>query len=289
MSTTTNYYAPAATHLDRPEKIAAAYARAGLAAPNNHGPILEALHASPSVSDVAAELAREAVTREDVTDTDAWIAQAAERIREAQAVEALRDEVAMAIPVVVETQLPTMVDRAAHDLAKHVAAVAKALGKAAEALPAQGDPFDLEAIVALDATKEMRAAQAALSELAVYASVHTQPHPSGSLSPALARLLPLVELPEVAVERRRMTIGGHGDTLNESAISGSRAVRVLARLADRDGVDRALCDVARGRWEGIRIRLAGWGEMSERVEAVHVAHAVEQVEGGRGARARVLA
>lgn len=287
MSTT--YYTPTGTHLDRPEKIAAAYRRAGLTAPNNHGPILEALEAYPSVGDVAAELALEAVTRDDVTDTADWITQAAARIREAQAVEALRTEVAMAVPVVVEEQLPAMVDRAVTDLAKHVAAAGKALGKAAEVLPAQGDPFDLQAVVDLDATKEMRAAQAALADLAVFASVHTQPHPTGPLTPGMARLLPVVELPEVVVEQRVKSIGGYGPTLNEDRLKGTRAVRTLANLADREGVDRALCDVARGRWDGIRIRLAGWDELEQRVAAVHAAHEVEQVEVGRSARARVLA
>lgn len=253
-------YASNTNHANHRDQLDRAYLQAGLKPPTRAGEIEAALYAEPALDDVAVALAREALT--DRPDPADWLADALTRVHRAQAAAALRDAMASCTRAVQDEQIPSLITAAAKDLTPAVAKVAASLTKAAKALPA--DPFDLDAVVEMDATKEMKAAQNALAALGVFAGVHEVGSPRGSYTPALAQLLPIVELPAAVVEVVARGYVGDAPTVNGPELAGTRAIRRLDQTASEHNVDRALVEVARGGYPGCSIQLADWAGLAER-------------------------
>ncbi|WP_256842564.1 hypothetical protein [Ornithinimicrobium cryptoxanthini] len=270
-----SYYAPMTNELNQLSHIEAAYLCAGLEAPKRANAVLDLLGEQPTMTETAAVLAREAV--DGVPDPQAWLDGAMVRIRDAQALDALRIEVNMAIPVATSLAIPALVDDAAQALAPAVDKAAKALAKAAKALPTKGDPFDLSTIVANHTSREAETAQAALVELSAYAGAHLSVMGGDKIAREVAPLLPIITVPVCVVEQRPRTLSGFATPANRDDLDGTLAVRSLESTARNHGADRALLDVARGRWPGITIALASYDELAQRVEQVTRAATVESV------------
>ncbi len=270
------YYNPATNRLNNGETIAEAYRRAGLEVPDRTSAVHDAIQQKIGLSDLATVLGREAA--EGVPDAAAWLDDALERVREAQAVDALRSHVIGALDAAQEARLPTSVDEAAEALGKAFKKTADTLAKVAPDLP-QHEPFDLEQVVAADCTKSMKAAQGALADLTVWAGIHQSPHPDGYVSPALARLLPVVAIPECTPELVSTYTSITPTALTGQDLGATRAVRSLGGYADRHGVDAALLAVARGDWEkaGIVLSLATTADLEQRRQHAATAHTTQRV------------
>lgn len=272
-----NHYAVASTHpmwaLDR---LDAAYTLAGLNPPSLGNPCADLLAEQLTASQVATELARESLT---TTDPARWLTSAQERIARAHAVDALKDALAQDRVPVIEEALPAMREQAALELRPAFKRTVKMLTAAAKALP-QGDaPLDLEAVVALDVTKEMKHAQQALADLATLAAiVPTVSGIDGVPAPALP-VLAVVDLPEVEPEE----VDSFGRPF--TFVSGTRGkVRSLLFACERPGVDRALIGLARGDYgKDISFNLAASAE-EVRARAERAATAFRRVR----AQSRVI-
>lgn len=270
------YYNLTSTPVTRGETIAAAYQRAGLDAPDRTSAILDNIGERVGMEALAPVLGREAA--EGVPDAAAWVDGALERVRDAQAVDALCAHAGEALGAAQRDRLPVTVDEAVDAVKGAFKKSAHALTKNAPDLPAT-DPFDLEQVVELDATRQMKAAQAALEDLGVYGSIHATPHANGYIRAGLARLLPVVAIPECHPEQIAPERFGQVPVFGQQ-LGGSHAVRALGRYAEDHGTDAALLAVARGQWEqaGLTLALATAGQLEQRRERVVTAHTQERAK-----------
>lgn len=274
ITTTTND--AAATFAPRPagelfalDRLDDAYRLAGVEPPTRGNPALELVHGLPSLDEQRVRVAREALT---AADPHAWLEDALATLARAAAVDGLREALARELAAVTAETLPELRERAATDLAPAFTRTVKALAKAAKALPAGHAPLDLAAVVEADATRQMKAARAALSDLAVYASLVEPPTGAGDAATVAPRILPLFTV--VDVEDVPVMEVGPGATTERAPSRGG--VRKFCGDAMRHGLDRALIGVARDEYAGVRFALASSNEEAwARVERAKVAH--EQV------------
>lgn len=247
----TTHFHRAATLPDRQlDQIRNAYALAGIEPPTQTTAALQALRDEPTAEAVARQLATEAF---HTNDSQQWVDDALEQIVRAQAADALRAALAVVGPTVRRSLAPGLVDQAAVDLAPTVEAAVKRLGDAAKKLDTVR-PLSVDAAVRDDTTKQLKAAQAALAELGVFASIHKTDVP-GRVHPALSKVLPIVHLPECVIELVADSFSDNPPVLNSDELAGSRAVRDLTRDLERD-TDTALVNVARGKYDGVTLALA---------------------------------
>jgi hypothetical protein len=243
-------------HLDI---IAAAYRTAGLDSPNRVTEALTAARQEPGADDVAHQLATEAYAAQDA---NLWLDDALARIQRAMAADALRAAIALVEPNVRRTQLPAIVDQAVSDLAKPFARTAKALTSAAAKLDKTA-PLDLNNAVRDDTTKELKQAHQSLNELSAYAGIHlTREHTS--LPPALARVIPIVDLPRCEVEVVADSFSDVKQAINGHQCTTTYIVRDLTKALERN-TDAALLAVARGDFTGVSLSLGNRAEVQERV------------------------
>ncbi|USQ78290.1 hypothetical protein NF556_11560 [Ornithinimicrobium faecis] len=256
--------APATTH-NAMQRLEAAYRLAKVDPPTRSTEVLAAVNEHPTAASVARDLAAEAIA---APDPGPWIEDALPRIQRAQAADALRAALREHHAAAARAAHPRMVATATEAVADAFSATVAQLAKAAGKLPDGPDPLDLEAVVALDATREHKSALAALSDLATFAGVH-DPYLSGDTAPRVAALLPVVDVPQVPQEIR--TGLGEGTT-NPDAERDN--VRAMFRRAERYGADAALIALARGEFgKRLRINLARDGaELVKRTERARIAH-----------------
>jgi hypothetical protein len=243
-------------------RITEAYAVAGVQPPNRTTEALEAIATAPGAADVAAEVARGAFTTEDVAQ---YVDDALDRIARAQAADALRAAVAKVSPQIRREQMPGTLAQAVRDLEPAFAKTAGTLAAAAQKLD-QRKPLEPDNAIRDDTTRQLKQAQAALTDLGAYATMFVQPVLPG-VPPALARVLPIVALPECVVEVWVESLASQPETLNAEACAGTYAVRDLSRELERD-IDAALVAVARGDFPGVILALGDSAEQRRRaVEA----------------------
>lgn len=244
----TQYYAPTVpTDLNALHRHDAAYRLAGLEPPTRGDAITALLAAEPTADALARELAEGLVTG---GDAERWVEDALARVQRAAAADALKRAVSRHAESTIRLHADRLTADATAAVAPAFARTVKALTRAAAKLPTRGHPLDVQAVVDVDATKEMKAAQQALAELAVFAGLHGM-NTAADLPPAVVRLLPVVAVPEVPVEPvNRLT----GQPVNTDAQRDT--VRAFIRAADREGADRALIGVARGEYPGVVLHLA---------------------------------
>lgn len=287
----TKHYAPGPHRLSPerlPARIEAAYRAAGLTPPARRSAVDEALREEPTADELARALALEAL---DVDDKSApkWTRDALTRLQRAAAADTLRTALARYAGTAVKAHTKTMTARALSDLAGTFAQAVDTLTAAAAVLPPE--PFDLAAVVDLDATRAAREAGQALTLMARCADV--LPAVSGaSVGPAVAGVLAVVDVPEVTPEDvDRMT---RRPLDSDDPDAAARAeVRRFFHDVDRRGADAALVDVARGRY-GDRVRLSladSAAEQRARLERAEAAVSRRVVDswGYKGKRSTVRA
>ena len=125
-------YAPEFAHKhNATQRIANAYAAAGLTPPSFTSKVAEALAALPTADDVAARLGREALAATDATQ---WIEEALADLARARDTDALRQAVQSQRGNALDASLPGVLTAASDELAPAFAKHAKELVKAAAAL-----------------------------------------------------------------------------------------------------------------------------------------------------------
>ncbi|TLM75968.1 hypothetical protein [Pseudarthrobacter sp. NamB4] len=259
------------THLDT---LVRTYHAAGLTPPTLAVGIRDRINSAPTVHQVAAELADQALT---TTNPDEWYEEALDRLRTAQAAEALTKAFNTNYQDAVRRHVPALQAQAAEDLTPVFNKHAKALTAAAKKLPAT-KPLDMAANVEADTAAEYKTARTALAMLGTIASIYTAAVP-GEVPVALNRLLPVVHLPAAVKEQVARSMGESVKVLNESSLTGTRAIRQLAADAKED-IDLALINVARGHYEGVTLAVATPDELRERRRTATTAHQREQVAEG---------
>lgn len=259
------------THLDT---IVRTYASAGLNPPTLAVGIRDRINQAPTVHQVAAKLADQALT---TTDPDAWYADALDQLRTAQAAEALSKAFNANYGDAVRRHMPAIQEQAADDLGAVFSKHSKALAAAVRKLP-EHDPLDMAANVEADTSAEFKAARAALATFGALASIYKLTVP-GDIPPALNNLLPVLDLPEAVPEQVAKSYGESIKVLNERNLEGTRAIQQLAADARLD-VDVALINVARGHYAGISLTLATPAQMAERRGNATRAHQREHISEG---------
>lgn len=259
------------THLDT---IVRTYKTVGLTPPTLAVGIRDRINTAPSMNQVAADLADQALT---TTDPDAWYADALDQLRTAQAAEALTKAFNANYTSAVLRHVPAIQAQAAEDLTPVFNKHAKALTAAAQKLP-RNNPLDMAANVEADTAAEYKIARTALTMFGNLASIY-RTTPPGTLPPALNTILPVVDLPPAEKEQVARSFGEAVKVLNERDLAGTRAIRKLADDA-REDLDLALINVARGKYEGVTLSLATPAEYGERRRTAATAYGREQVSEG---------
>lgn len=269
---------PATHDINHFQQITAAYTSAGLTAPTPALDIKDRITNAPSVEQVAADLALQAL---DTTDPEGFYEDALEQIRTAQAAQALKDALTRNLATAMTRSIPRFVEQAAEDLTPSFEKLAKELATASKKLPPHA-PLDMAANVEADTAKEYKQARGILAQLGAYAALYKQPTPNGE-PPALLSILPVVSLPAAVVEQTQGTRNYTPITINERELAGTRAIRALG-IAAKDDVDAALIAVARGDFEGITLNLATPHEHVERRKQAAAAHQRQEVLKAGGVR-----
>lgn len=256
------------------DTIVRTYSSMGLTPPTLAVGIRDRINAAPTVHQVAAELADQALT---TTDPDTWYEEALEQLRTAQAAEALTKAFNLNYQDAVRRHVPALQAQAAEDLTPAFNKHAKALTAAAKKLPT-ANPLDMAANVEADTATEYKAARTALTTFGALASIYMSTTP-GDIPVALNQLLPVVDQPEATKEQVARSVGVSVKVLNESQLTGTRAIRKLGEDA-KENIDLALINVARGNYEGVTLALATPQTLRERRNAATTAHQRESIAEG---------
>lgn len=175
--------------------IATAYRLAGVQPPTVAGQAIDLVNNEPGANAVAGQLA---VAAYNATDAEAYLEDALTRIARAQAADILRPVVGRAFEGVVRQSMRQTLAQAAADLAPAFTRTADKLGKAASKLdPAK--PLDERNAIRDDTSKELKAARLALAELGIFAGMYDN-GAARSVPPALAKVLPVLALPDCVME-----------------------------------------------------------------------------------------
>lgn len=264
----TNYFTlTPATDRNVTARITAAYTAAGSTAPTTFVPALKRyMTEQPDAQQVAATLAHEAYHADPATDPADWWASARQQMIDAQATDALRAALVQSLTTEERTSGTRQVDRALADLGPWAIRQAAALVKAATALPVGPGALDPEAVLAADAGKHLTTARAALSALALVASLGDPARYVATLGD-LARVLPLIAIDGAQEEK----VAALGKTVNGNALDVTHAVRRLSRDVKADP-DLALVGVARGDYPGVTLTPAdSLATITERASTAAVA------------------
>lgn len=262
---TTHHYAPATTRAvqgKQRDQIRDAYRAAGLEPPRLGRHMDIALEALPTAEAVARELADELLTVEPAK-ADTWTKKAATRLADAKANDELRAAMKRYKTAADKAVRGDVLAQAAEDLAEPFAATVATLTEATAQLPP--DPFDLDAVVATDTTRQMKAAADALARLARFGDIHPNP-PTSAYSPTLDGLLPVVNIvrevePQKIESVSRQPANPEADPDHEAR----DAVRRFDRDAAQLGADVTLVRLVRGEYgPHVVLSLAGPRDMKGR-------------------------
>lgn len=230
-------------------RIDTAYRAAGLNPPSRAIELERLLADEPGANQVAADLAAQALT---VADPAAFVEDAIEQIKRAHAVDALRTGLRQHHERTVKAYTHDLTSTATAELRPAFDKAVTALAKAAKDLPAGHDALDITAVVDADATKAMKAAQAALRTLADLAGIHELPNGMPDLHGRVLKLLPVLTFPTVPVEQVSRLSGAPVDQDDTRD-----TVRRLVKDATDHGEDRVLIGVARGEYgDAVRFHFA---------------------------------
>lgn len=256
------YYAPQTiTHLDARARIDAAYRHAGLTPPSIVDDIDALLTTEPTPSDLALEYAHDAL---DGTRKPAeLVAEAIERITRAQAVELFAATYRNTVEAVAVERIDGTRDTAITDLRPMFDKTVKHLTTAAVKLTGPA-PLDRDAAFTADTTREVKAAAAALADLAELTILPVTIHPE--VAGPVTSLLRIVNVPDVTVEQYGLTAMQAHKPIPDDDTPTRAQVREFHRAA-RDDADTTLVRVARGDWPALTLNMADTTELRRRITA----------------------
>lgn len=250
---TYNYNSPETNYLSRHspyvDNLNRAYDLAGLSLPLDLMAYEDVLPKQvPTNNGSVTETAREYAGKAETYSTPkAWVEAATTAILKAYAQEELRKAwIAVGRNKVITCNADRLNRAALTDLKPFFDATVKGLRKAAKALPVD-EPFNLDAIFALDATREYKAAMGYLQALGVIASCW-------STSPATERygaVLPIVRVPACT---EPLQVIRHTST-PAVEVTPERAQTRSFCLAAMDSHDLALIELARGDYPTLEFAL----------------------------------
>lgn len=249
MSHTTYFQPTVHTARNYSQRTTALYAAAGMTAPASfHQALRRHLATLPGVQQVAASVASDAYTADADADVTEFWDDAVDQLIRAQGADTLKAALGTALATEEAASGHRALDRALADTHAWATRQARALVKAAKALPAGAAALDSEAVLAADAGASLVSARAALSALALVASLG-DPAKHVSTIGDLARILPLVKIEGTVTEKLAPF---NSNALNASQLDVTHAVRRLAQDVRRDP-DLALVGVARGDYPGVTL------------------------------------
>lgn len=254
------------THLNARSNIEAAYTAAGLPVPTRVDALSAKLAKEPTLHDVAVEYATRSLN--SGADTDELLEEAIAALTRAHVVENFRTTYDTVIEGLALQNIDQFRAQAAKDLTPAFDKVAKQLTAAAKKLHPT-TPLDHDAAFEMDTTAELKTAIAALTRLAAFASIHDT-YPSENVTPNVARLLPIIHIPETNQERGRWHLGSFLQAKTTGDLTTTRMVRTLTRHAD-DNLDQTIVDIARGNYEGVTLNLATDTDMTQRRDRITTA------------------
>ena len=248
---TSHFVRRAGSVFDLADRINAARSLAGLKPATIAAAVTRELDKVPTVAQLRATLAEAAYDTPE-TDAEAWTADALDQLTRAAAAEELRVTMRAGAESALARRQGRFSTDTATDVAPAVEKTFKALTKAAAALPADGDPFDLARIIDADTTAEMKAAATALAHLAAFASIFTLRR-HDKVSPKVVAVLPLVEIATVTPQAFNRL---NGQGIEDGSHPERDGIRAFADDCERRGTDAALVDVARGNYPGVTFAYA---------------------------------
>lgn len=226
---------------------------------------------------VARGLVCEAFT--DTPDAEAWYADALEKIKTAQAHDALRSAWVESARGAQTATMPSKVEEAYGLLAPKVAEEIAALIAVATKLPPGDGALDAEVNLAAKTGNELSTARSALRKLSIAAQIYLSIQGGGNSPAEIRPLLAFVELPEAAVELRTTDARtGRSVALNERELIGSRQIRAVATSARELGSDLTLVDIARGAFPGVSLAFADAATRKSRFRTAETAHTYRRAD-----------
>lgn len=251
--TITNHYVrPTTTVHNLLRTIEAVAARFGVESPVTVRTVDDTLAAEPTPVAVLREAADAAMTTDD---TDTWLSETVKKYQRAETVEQIRQKMGGHRAQITHARAPQLLEALAPQLRKRAASIITTMSKAAAKLPEGSLALDAEAVIAKDVAAERTTVIGALRDLGALAGVHESGTLGAGVPPKLHALLPVLDLPEVEVERITRL---HRVTANPN--EARDAVRALAKDAEKHGPDIALINVARGEYAGVTLRWAATAE-----------------------------
>lgn len=243
-TTTTYYQRPVTTALSLLDTLETTAARFGIDPPVRVRGVDAVLAAEPRPEDVLRDAAGESLT---TTDAAAWLEDTVARYQRAQIVEQITRQLSGHRDRLGRVRATEALAIIAPDLSKHAATLIKKMTKAAADLPTD-HPLDAEAVLDAGAGTQRTVVAEGLADLAALAGLYETTAPPPGITPRLASVLPVVNVPDVPVERierlTRRTLNPHPER---------DAIRQLARDLDERGIDAALIGVMRGDYAGITL------------------------------------
>lgn len=284
MSTTatTAYFVRPTTHyMNLLDKIIDAYTAFGLNPPTRATEIRSVVEAgAESTRQVADQLARDAFHNDD--DPDEWYTAAVERIKEAQAREALAKAFADGYAQNIQSASRALVTPAGDDLAAPVSKAIKKLVDAAKKMPKGLKALDTESNLAADTGTHLFTVRAELAHLSAATGIYDPLIGKDEIpNQGLRNVIPVVKFPTANVEIIDNTFGENPRTVNGEKLEGTRTIRSIADDIRIHGADIVLVMIAQGHYPGTELAFAGRDEFNNRIRNVATAYKRAKADNNR--------
>lgn len=256
---TQHYTRPIVARETQLTHIGNAYRQAGLTPPDRTLDMDRLIEAAETIPDIMRDVATNAAT---APDPAAYYQATLERVKTAQAADAIRQTWGKARDLNSRDTLPAVIDQAAADLTPAFTKTVKQLKAAADKLD-RTRPLDVETALNSDTGAALTAARTALTALGAYTGIHASSAPPRNTDPRLATILPILNLPDITPEQIDSAVTRNPKVANHADSEHARTTRTIARgLADDQ--DATLIAIARGDFPGFDLTLANTSEHHRR-------------------------
>lgn len=256
-------YQPATIHGENARSVIdEAYAFAGLTPPTNVDAISEAISSEPDPHAVAVAYATRALDKNQ--DPAELVAEAITSIQRAQALEQFRDIYHRVVDSIALERIDEKRTQAVKDLSPAFNREIKNLVKASGQLD-KSNPLDRDTAFNTDTTAAWKTATGILETLHRY---QIAPINRGDVPAPLASILGIVTIPDVDMEEADFNVGGVLVDAGQPGYAERNQIRTLVSAVNTDR-DRALVNIARGKWSHISFELADTEEADRRITAAH--------------------
>lgn len=254
----TNYAPEAVSAVSARSIIDHAYEAAGLPVPNRVDALSALLRAEPTVHDIAVDFAQRSLNG---GDADGLLEEVTAAIQRASAIDAFRDIYDRVVDGIALQRIDELRERAASDLAKAFTKLVRDFTAEASKLDAD-KPFDVPTAFDQDTTSQFKAASNLLRTLAAF--TYSAPNHIDGAAPLATRPLAILNIPTIPEPGHHIPDKVLGSrTIQDEHTAARRTVGDLLRDLDRD-VDKALVNVAQGRYKGVTFSLGTPAELAAR-------------------------